>query len=55
MVHEEPESLAPEDLNDEQDAEVAAVPNLVNGDDLLAKMLGVTIEHLNKIEFEDDL
>lgn len=42
-------------MNDENDAEVAAVPNIVDGESLLAQMLGVTIEHLNKIEFEDDI
>jgi len=41
-------------VHEDDDAEVAAVPNIIDGQALLAKMLGVTIEHLNKVELEDD-
>ena len=44
----------PDHIHEEVDAEVASVPNIVDGQALLAKMLGVTIEHLNKIELEDE-
>ena len=44
----------PENVNDEYDEEVAAVPvaNIVDGQTLLAKMLNVDVNHLNNIEFE---